>query len=127
MPQPLDLVVDRRVLLYVGVGAGDVGLGLVVVVIGDEVLDCVAREELLELVAELRGEGLVGRDHERRLLDLLDDPRRRRRLTGAGSAEKGGEPVAAPHALDQPRDRLGLVSRGLELGMDLERRHLRRA
>ena len=37
--QPVDLLVDAGVLLDVGVGAGDVGLGLVVVVVGDEVLD----------------------------------------------------------------------------------------
>ena len=39
VPQPVDLVVDRRVLLDVGVGRRDVRLGLVVVVVRDEVLD----------------------------------------------------------------------------------------
>src|SRR5215210_3940400 len=48
-PQPVDLVVDRRVLLDVGVGGGEVGLGLVVVVVGDEVLDPVLGKELTEL------------------------------------------------------------------------------
>ena len=43
--QPVDLVVDRGFLLDVGVGLRDVGLGLVVVVVGDEVLDGVLREE----------------------------------------------------------------------------------
>ena len=66
--QPVDVVVDRRVLLDVEVGLRDVRLGLVVVVVGDEVLDRVVREELAELVAELRGERLVVRDHERRPL-----------------------------------------------------------
>ena len=56
----------ERVLLDVEVGLRDVRLGLVVVVVGDEVLDRVVREELPELVAELRGERLVVRDHERR-------------------------------------------------------------
>ena len=37
--QPVDLLVDRRVLLDVEVPRRDVGLGLVVVVVGDEVLD----------------------------------------------------------------------------------------
>ena len=45
---------------------GDVRLGLVVVVVGDEVLDGVFGEELAELVAELGGQRLVVRDHERR-------------------------------------------------------------
>ena len=41
--QPVDLLVDRGLLLDVGVRLRDVGLGLVVVVVGDEVLDGVAR------------------------------------------------------------------------------------
>jgi hypothetical protein len=44
----------------------DVGLGLVVVVVADEVLDRVVREELAELAVELRRQRLVGREHERR-------------------------------------------------------------
>ena len=60
----------RAVLLDVEVGLGNVGLGLVVVVVGDEVLDGVVGEELPELVAELRGERLVVGDHERRAADF---------------------------------------------------------
>ncbi len=86
--QPVDVVVARAVLLDVEVGLRDVGLGLVVVVVGDEVLDRVGGEELAELVAELRGERLVVRDHERRAADLLDDPGHRRRLAGPGRAEQ---------------------------------------
>ena len=41
--QPVDLLVDRGLLLDVGVRLRHVGLGLVVVVVGDEVLDGVAR------------------------------------------------------------------------------------
>ena len=66
--QPVDVVVPRAVLLDVEVGLRDVRLGLVVVVVRDEVLDRVVGEELAELVAELGGERLVVRDHERRAL-----------------------------------------------------------
>jgi hypothetical protein len=59
MPQPIDLVVDRGVLLDIEVLRGDVGLRLVVVVIADEVLDGVFGKELPELVAELRRQSLV--------------------------------------------------------------------
>ena len=59
VPQPLDLVVDRGVLLDVGVRLRDVRLGLVVVVVRDEVLDGVVGQQLAELVGELRGERLV--------------------------------------------------------------------
>ena len=60
--QPVDLVVDRAVLLDVRVARGHVGLGLVVVVVGDEVLDPVVGEELAELVGQLGGQRLVGGD-----------------------------------------------------------------
>ena len=60
MAHAVDLLVDGRFLLDVGVGARDVGLGLVVVVVGDEVLDGVVGEEALHLAVELGGERLVG-------------------------------------------------------------------
>ena len=60
MAEALDLVVDRRVLLDVGVGLRDIGLWLVVVVIGDEVLDGVAREELLNSLASWAASDLFG-------------------------------------------------------------------
>ena len=49
VPHLVDLLVDRGVLLDEGVGLRKVGFGLVVVVIGDEVLDRVVGEEILEL------------------------------------------------------------------------------
>ena len=66
VPQPLDLVVDRRVLLDVGVRLRDVRLGLVVVVVRDEVLDGVVGQQLTELGGQLGGQGLVRRHHQGR-------------------------------------------------------------
>ena len=67
---PVDLLVDLGFLLDVGVRPRHVGLGLVVVVVGDEVLDRVVGEEALELAVELGGERLVGREDDRRALGL---------------------------------------------------------
>ena len=86
--QPVDLLVDLRVLLDVGVGARKVGFGLVVVVVADEVLDRVVREELLELAVELGGQRLVVRHHQRRAVDSLDDLGHDVGLAGAGRAQK---------------------------------------
>ena len=63
-PHLLDVLVDRRILLDVEIARRNVGFRLVVVVVGDEVLDRVVREEFAELGVELRGERLVGRDHD---------------------------------------------------------------
>ena len=117
MPHPVDLLVHRRFLLDVGVGARDVGLGLVVVVVRDEILDRVRREEALELAVELRGQRLVRRQDQRGALRLGDDVRHRERLARAGDAEQHLVALVLPHAIDQFRDRLRLVAVGRELGL----------
>ena len=105
-PKPRDVVVPGRVLLDVEVGLRDVRLGLEVVVVRDEVLDGVLGEELAELVAELRRERLVVRDHERGPLELLDRPRHRRRLARPGRAEDRLEAVPGGDRLARsPRSR----------------------
>src|SRR3954466_6552901 len=58
VPHPVDGVVDDRVLLDVRVARGDVRLGLVVVVVADEILDGVVGEQIPELAVELGGERL---------------------------------------------------------------------
>ena len=105
--QPVDLVVARRVLLDVRVGARQVRLGLVVVEVRDEVLDRVLGEELAELAVQLRGERLVVGQDERRPLGGLDGPGDRRGLARAGRAEQ--RLVAKPlgQAVGQAGDRLG--------------------
>ena len=110
VPQPLDLLVDRGVLLDVGVGLRDVGLGLVVVVVGDEVLDRVVGEQLAQLVGELGGQRLVGLHHQHRPLHLLGHPGDGGGLAGAGGAEQHDVLLAALDPLGDLRDRGRLVA-----------------
>ena len=70
-PHLLDVLVDRRVLFDVRVARGDVRLGLVIVVVRDEVLDGVVRKELAHFAIQLRGECLVVREDQRRPLQRL--------------------------------------------------------
>ena len=87
--QLLDLLVDRGVLLDEGVGRRDVRLGLVVVVVADtKYTTALSGRKSRELGGELRGERLVRRHDERRLLDRLDDLGHREGLARAGHAEK---------------------------------------
>ena len=123
VPEPLDLVVHRRVLLDVRVGGRDVRLRLVVVVVADEVLDRVVGEHLAELVGQLCAERLVGRDHQGRALDGLDHMRDRERLPGPGGAQQGQGLLPGLHAFGELADGLGLVAGGLEVGRDTERGH----
>ena len=80
------------VLLDVDVPLRDVGLRLVVVVVADEVLDRVLREQLLELLVELGGQGLVVRDDQDGPVQLGDDVGHREGLADAGHAHQGLEP-----------------------------------
>ena len=92
-------VVDDRVLLDVRVARRDVRLGLVVVVVADEVLDGVVGEELADLAVELGRERLVRREHQRRP-PSRDDVADREGLPRPGDAEEdlvlvvAREPVA---------------------------------
>ena len=60
MAHLLDFLVDRRVLLDVGIGLRNVCFWLVVVVVTHEVVHGIVGEELLELACELSCQRLVG-------------------------------------------------------------------
>src|SRR6202011_1509535 len=59
VPEPLHLGVYRGVFLDVGVGLRDVRFRLVIVVVGDEILDRVVGQHLAQLVGELGGERFI--------------------------------------------------------------------
>ena len=96
----VDFLIDSHILLDVRVGGGQVSLGLIVVVVGNEVLDGVLREEGLEFAVELGGQRLVVTQNERGFADPLHDVCDGERFAGAGDAEKG---LIRHAALDAPR------------------------
>ena len=123
--QPLDLVIYRRVLLDVGIGGRHVGLGLVVVVIRDEVLDSILGEELPELIGQLRGQRFIRRHHQCGPLQLLDRPRNGCALTRTSNAEQRLEPISRFDTRRQFLNRLGLIAGRLKIRNESKRRHRR--
>ena len=121
MAHPVDLLVDRRFLFDIGVGARDVGLGLVVIVVRNEIFDGIVGKEAPELAVELRRERLVGRQDEGGPLRLLDDLRHGERLARAGDAEQHLIALMRLKALDELPDRFGLIAFGLVFRDDPER------
>ena len=121
MTQPLDLVVDRGVLLDEGVRLGDVGLGLVVVVVGDKIFDRIVRKQLAELGRELGCKRLVRLKNQSGTLQLLDQPCRGGALTRARRTHEDDVLFAVANARSQLTDRLRLVTRRRVGGDDLER------
>ena len=123
MAQTLDLVVDGSVLLDISVRMGDVGLGLVVVVITDEILHGVFREKLLELAAELGRQGLVVGQHQGGTVEPGDDVCHGEGLAGAGDAQQHLLLQAVFQAKDQVVNGLRLVAGGPVIRDELESIH----
>ena len=109
-PHLLDLGVDREVLFDIRVRRRQVGLRLVVVVIGDEILHGIFREEVLELPVQLRREGLVVAQDQRRTLQLRDDVGHREGLPGARHAQQRVVLRAVLDRAHQLPDRLRLIA-----------------
>ncbi|MNE04660.1 hypothetical protein D3C80_971970 [compost metagenome] len=59
----LDVFVHRGIFFDKGVGAGDVGLRLIVVVVRNEILDRILGKELFHLAIQLRRQSFIGRQH----------------------------------------------------------------
>ena len=114
-PHPVDLVVDRGFLLDVGVAGRDVGFGLVVVVIADEILDGVLRKEPSELLEQLGRQGLVMCHHQRRAVHARDYLGHRVGLARPGDAQQHLVFVAAIQAVDELGHGPDLVTAKLEI------------
>ena len=95
MAHAIDLFVDERILLDIGVGRRDVGLGLVVVVVADEEMDCVVGEKGLELAVELVGQRLVVSHDQGGALGLRNHMRHGEGLATSRDAEKDLRRIAA--------------------------------
>ena len=109
--QAIDIFVDRGVLLDIRVGRGQVGLGLVVVIVGNEVPDGVMREVGAEFPVELSRERLVVADDERRKTELGNNVRDRERLARSRDTEERLKTPVAFQPLHELIDRLRLIPR----------------
>ena len=123
MTKPLDLLVDRRVLLDVGITLRDVGLWLVVVVIRNEVLHRVVRQKLAKFVCQLGGQRLVRRHDQGRALELLDQPGCRRTLASSRCSKQDDVLLACLDPLGYLSDCRGLITSRLVFTDHLERRN----
>ena len=110
VPETVDLVVDVRVLLDVGIGRRNIRLRLVIVVVTHEVFNRIFRKILFELTVQLRRERLVVRNNQCRTVQLCDDIGHRKCLAGPGDAEKRLELFAGAETVHQLRNRLRLVA-----------------
>ncbi len=123
--EAVNFVVGGCVFSDIGVRVGNIGLGLIVVVIGDKILHGVIWKKLLEFGAELSGKGLVMSQNQSGTLDGFNHLGHGKGLARASNAQQ--------HLLFQPifdalRQRLNcfrLVPGGLIFRYNLKFRHER--
>ena len=84
----LDMVVDRSILLDKGIRGGNIGLRLVIVVVGNEIFYRVVRKELAKLTIQLGGQGLVRSHDDGRTLHLLNHVGDGKGLARAGDTQQ---------------------------------------
>jgi len=118
--QAVDFIVDGAVLFNVGIGAGDVGFGLVVIVVGNKILHRIVREERAELSAELGRQRLIVGQHQRGAVAPGDHVGHGKGLAAAGHTQQGLAAVAPLNPLYQLLNGLGLVTRGGIVGDEME-------
>ena len=123
-PHLLDLGIDQGILFYVLVLGGDVGLRLVVIIVGDEILHPIFRKELPELIVELGGQGFVVGYDQSGTLQLLNDIGHGVGLSRAGHAQESMKVVLLPVICQEPGCQLlyglGLGAGGLKRGDQAE-------
>ena len=110
----LDLLVDAGILLDIHIARRHIGLGLVIVVIGNEILDRVLGKEIAHLGIQLRRQRLVRRHHDGRPPGARDHVGHGEGLAGAGHAQQRLVRQTVLDALHQLRDGRGLVARRFE-------------
>ena len=109
-PQAVDLLVDRGVFFDVDVALRDVRLGLIVIVVADEIMDRVLGKEFLEFAVKLGGQRLVVRHDQRGPLHLLDHVGHGEGLARAGHPHQHLLFAVFGQAADQGLHGLGLVA-----------------
>ena len=88
MAHPVNRFVYRTFLFNVGVRPRDIGLGLVIIIITDEIFHRIVREKAFEFAVKLCGKDFIGRKDQRRPLHRLNHLGNGEGLARSGNAEQ---------------------------------------
>jgi hypothetical protein len=107
-----DVLVDGAVFLDVEVALGNIGLGLVIIVIADKVFDGILRKELAKFAVKLCRQSFIGRKDDGRAPQAGDHVGHGEGFARPRHPQQGLKYLAFAHTFDQPLDRLRLVTSG---------------
>ena len=94
------MLVDAGIFFDEQIARRNVGFRLIVIVVGHEIFHRIFRQKFAHLGIQLRGEGFVRREYQRRPADARDHMRHRVGFAGAGDAEQGLKCETVVDALD---------------------------
>ena len=109
------LLINARVFLNVGIGLRNVGLRLVVVVVGNKIVNGALRKKLFKFLIKLGGQHFVGGYDQRGQIHLFNHRCHRKSFAGTGNAQKHLVFLAGFQAGDKLFYRLHLISFWREL------------
>ena len=121
MSKHLDFFVNRSILLDIRIALRHICLGLIVVVVRDEVDHGVVGKEFFELARKLGGEGFVGGHDQRWLTESFNGLGHGKGLARAGHAKQNLIAVSVPHTLHKRLNGLWLGTCRLIGRHDLKR------
>ena len=110
MSQLVYLIVDLGIFFYICVRRRHISLRLIIIIIADEILHRILREELSEFSVELGGQSLIVTDDKSRFLYFLYDLRHGECLAGAGYTHESLAFFAVNYTLRQRLYGFGLIS-----------------
>ena len=123
MAQLVDFVVNGGILFDIGVRGRNIGLRLIVIIIGNKVFHGVIREKLLKLAVELGRQRFVVRNHQRGAVQRLYDVRHGEGFSRTRHAQKRLKLVSFPEAFHQRLDGLRLIAGGLKIRYQMKMIH----
>jgi hypothetical protein len=123
MPHTIYLFIDRSFFFNIGIGLGQIGLGLVIIVIADKISHRVIREKRFKLIVKLGCKSFIMSEHQGRFLHLFYDVGNSISFSGSRYPEQSLGTWAGSQALDQFFYGLGLVSRRFIVGVKFKRLH----
>ena len=118
MPETFNFVIDGRILFDIGIGCRNVGLRLIVIIIGNKVFNGAVRKEFPELRTQLCSQGFIVRNDQRGALNLFDDGGHGVGFAGPGNAQQHLAGHSLLNAFGQGLNGLRLVALGLERGFE---------
>ena len=121
MAHAVNGLVYARFLLDIGVAARDIGFGLVIVIVTDEIFDRIVGEEAFKFAVQLRRQNLVRRKDKCGPLQRLNDFSDGKGFTGTGDAQKDLILLAGQRSAHQFFDCGWLVACWFIIGNDFER------